>query len=156
MLLLGSALTDPRPVFPYSLEMSVRDYECDLQGIVNNSVYQNYLEHARHEFLRSEGIDFAELTARGVLLVVIRAELDYRHPLRSGDRFRVRLRVARVTRLRFAFWQEIARLPDDRLIVEAKIVATGLSVDGRPAIPPEIERLVTADSSSSVRPPASV
>jgi acyl-CoA thioester hydrolase len=28
----------------FASEMSVRDYECDMQGIVNNSVYQNYLE----------------------------------------------------------------------------------------------------------------
>ena len=34
----------------FELKMSVRDYECDLQGIVNNAVYQNYLEHARHQF----------------------------------------------------------------------------------------------------------
>ena len=35
--------------------MEVRDYECDLQGIVNNAEYQHYLEHARHQFLRSVG-----------------------------------------------------------------------------------------------------
>lgn len=40
---------------------TVRDYECDLQGVVNNAAYLNYLEHARHEMLRLSGIDFAEL-----------------------------------------------------------------------------------------------
>lgn len=45
----------------YELEMKVRDYECDLQGIVNNANYQHYLEHTRHEFLTSVGVSFAAL-----------------------------------------------------------------------------------------------
>jgi len=47
--------------YVFETRMRVRDYECDLQGIVNNAVYQNYLEHARHEFLHEVGIDFAQL-----------------------------------------------------------------------------------------------
>ena len=50
----------------YELEMKVRDYECDLQGIVNNANYQHYLEHTRHEFLISVGISFAALHEQGV------------------------------------------------------------------------------------------
>ena len=46
----------------FELEMKVRDYECDLQGIVNNANYQHYIEHTRHEFLLAQGISFADLT----------------------------------------------------------------------------------------------
>ena len=45
----------------FELEMKVRDYECDMQGIVNNANYQHYLEHARHEFLQSTGTAFVDM-----------------------------------------------------------------------------------------------
>ena len=64
----------------FRLDFQVRDYECDLQGIVNNAVYQNYLEHTRHEYLKTVGLDFAELSQRGIDLVLTRAEkLDRRN-----------------------------------------------------------------------------
>jgi len=65
----------------FELELAVRDYECDLQGIVNNAVYQNYLEHARHEYLHTLGVDFAALHAAGTEPVVTRIEIDYRAPV---------------------------------------------------------------------------
>ena len=59
----------------YELPMKVRDYECDLQGIVNNANYQHYLEHTRHEFLLSAGVSFAGLHEQGVDPVVARINI---------------------------------------------------------------------------------
>ncbi len=121
--------------YTHSLEFKVRDYECDLQGVVNNAVYQNYLEHARHELLLARGIDFAAMTRAGIDLVVVRAELDYRQSLASGDRFVVRSRVERSSRLRFDFYQDIYLLPDERLMLSARITGTSLNSRGRPQLP---------------------
>lgn len=118
--------------------MSVRDYECDLQGVVNNAVYQNYLEHARHEFLKSHGLDFAELSRTGLNLVVVRAELDYRASLQSGDQFTVHTRISQISRLRFAFHQRIVRAGDGREMLAALIVGTGVNAQGRPCLPPAL------------------
>ncbi|MDA3970218.1 MAG: acyl-CoA thioesterase [Desulfobulbaceae bacterium] len=127
---------------PYTIDMKVRDYECDMQARVNNAVYQNYLEHCRHEFLLSRNLSFAEITRRGINLVVTRAELDYKAPLTSGDLFVVSLEIERVSKLRFAFKQEIHRKGDNRLILQATIIATGVNDRGRPELPEEIISLL--------------
>jgi acyl-CoA thioester hydrolase len=125
----------------YKLDFKVRDYECDLQGVVNNSVYQNYLEHARHEYLLSVGINFAKLAEEKINLVVIRAELDYKYPLRSGDEFWIGINLERISHIRFAFIQDILRKPDNKLILKGKIVGTSLKENGRPFLHKTIEEL---------------
>ena len=77
--------------YQFSLNLTVRDYECDLQGIVNNAVYLNYLEHTRHQFLLGHNIDFAKLHREGIDLIVSRIEIDYKQSLTSGDEFVVGL-----------------------------------------------------------------
>jgi len=130
------------PPNAFTVSLEVRDYECDLQGIVNNSVYQNYLEHARHLFLKAKGLDFAALTAKGIFLVVIRAELDYHQSLRPGDRFTVSVRMEQVGRIRWAFVQEIRRETDGQLIISARITGASLNERGRPARIEELEPLM--------------
>lgn len=121
----------------HHLEMEVRDYELDLQGIVNNSVYQNYLEHARHSCIKEIGVDFDLLHQRGVDPVVVRIEIDYKNSLRSGDRFEVRTSMQAMGRLRFVFSQEIVRLPKQETCIVAQVIAATL-VNGRPGPCPEI------------------
>jgi len=122
--------------------MAVRDYECDLQGVVNNAVYQNYLEHARHEYLKTIGIDFAVLTAQGINLVVTRVEIDYKTSLVSGDRFVVEVRPERVSPVRIGFRQIIYRLPDRKIVVTALVTGTGLNPKGRPQLPVELKNIL--------------
>jgi len=121
----------------FALNFDVRDYEVDLQGIVNNAVYQHYLEHARHEFLNSRNIDFARLHEEGKDLVVTRIEMDYKLPLKSRDKFKVTLKVQREGNLKIVFEQNILRIPDDKVIVKAKIFGVCLN-NGRPVRPEDI------------------
>jgi len=120
--------------FTFSLEFTVRDYECDLQGVVNNANYQHYLEHARHEYLVSKGVSFAGLHEEGIDLIVTKVEIDYKYPLRSRDSFIVKLRTEREGNVRLLFIQEICRIPDEKLIVSARV--TGVATKkGRPVSP---------------------
>ena len=87
----------------FRLSFKVRDYECDMQGIVNNAIFQLYLEHARHEYLLSHGLSFSEMNRKGIVIVVVRAELDYRKSLQAGDSFQVTVKAARPTPVRLVF-----------------------------------------------------
>jgi Hypothetical protein CT2140 len=110
----------------FTCDMEVRDYECDLQGIVNNSVYQNYLEHTRHTYIKSLGLDFAVLSEKGINLVVKRVEIDYQTPLKRGDEFTSVLKMERLSPLRFGFVQHIYRIPDNKLVIKALVVGTAI------------------------------
>ena len=128
--------------YRFKLEYDVRDYECDLEGVVNNAVYLHYLEHTRHVFLRQVGVDFAALAEQKTNLLVIRVEIDYLYPLRSRDRFYVGINTERVSRLRFGFHQHIYRLPDGMPIAKALVIGTAVNASGRPFLPDAIERLL--------------
>jgi acyl-CoA thioester hydrolase len=123
--------------YQYSVEFAVRDYECDIQGVVNNANYQHYLEHARHEFLFSRGISFSELHDDGLDLIVTKVEITYKYPLRSRDRFVVRINTEREGNIRLVFIQEIFRLPDEKLIVTARITGAAIR-NGRPVAPLQV------------------
>ena len=104
----------------YELKMKVRDYECDLQGIVNNANYQHYIEHTRHEFLLSTGISFAKLHADGIDPVVARLTMAFKTPLKSGDEFVSKLYLKKEG-IKYVFYQDIFLLPDMKIVIKSTV-----------------------------------
>lgn len=125
--------------------MEVRDYECDIEGIVNNANYLHYTEHTRHRFLRSLGVSFAELHERGIDAVVARMQLKYKTPLRCDDEFLSCMNL-RKEGLRYIFSHDIYRASDEALCFHADVELVtlihgrlGLSEDYDRAFVPAIE-----------------
>ena len=113
----------------FEIEMKVRDYECDSQGIVNNANYLHYFENTRHEFMDSLGKSFSESHKNGVDPVVSRADLRYKASLTGGESFISQLTVERVG-VKIVFHQSIYRKADHVLCCKGKIEAAIL-VDGK-------------------------
>lgn len=113
----------------FEIEMKVRDYECDAQGIVNNANYQHYMEHTRHEFIESLGVKFDGLHDKGLDPVVARLTLAFKTPLRGGDRFRSCLSL-RKEGIKYVFGQDIYRIPDNRIVIKGQVEIVCL-IDGR-------------------------
>ena len=108
--------------YAFEIEMKVRDYECDLQGVVNNSNYQHYMEHARHEFLETTGTSFSALHNQGIDVMVSRIDISYKHSLRGSDRFVVQVAYQREG-IKLVFFEDIYKLPENILCAKGRIEA---------------------------------
>lgn len=114
--------TLPRKSYLYLIEMKVRDYECDLQGVVNNANYQHYMEHARHEFLESLGDNFGRMHDEGYDAFVASVAIEFKRSLRSGDRFWVGLNIRREG-AKLIFNQDIIKVEDGQLAAKGEVAA---------------------------------
>ncbi|MFD4259252.1 acyl-CoA thioesterase [Streptomyces sp. NPDC058534] len=74
---------------PFSVPVTVRGYETDTQGHLNQAVYLNYAEHARWSLLSAAGIRQTDLVARGVGPVALETTIRFQRELLAGDEVEV-------------------------------------------------------------------
>lgn len=118
-------MTEQPTDYDFETLISVRDYELDVQGIVNNANYLHYLEHTRHLFCHEAGTTFADMHARGIDPVLRSVKIEYLTPLVSGQQMRSCLKLHRKGP-RFIFRQDIYRHPDGAPVVKAEVTVVCL------------------------------
>jgi acyl-CoA thioester hydrolase len=127
----------------FRCDLEVRDYEIDMQGVVNHAIYLNYLEYSRALFIRQLGINVYDMHNRGFDVMVAKLEQEYKYSLRPNDKFYILLRVRKEGRVRFIFDHEIRRL-DDTLILTARVTIICLNLKtGRVCVPDEFIKYFT-------------
>ena len=132
--------------------VGVRTYELDSFGHVNNSVYLNYLEEARSEFLKQIGLSFHDFARLGVHLVIIEARVRYLSPARYGDEIEVRGAFTDIRPASLKIAYTLTEAESGRLVATAE--TRGAFVDaqtGRPARAPTSFREAFTRASSSTR-----
>lgn len=113
----------------FKTEMTTRDYECDVQGVVNNANYVHYLEATRHAWLQGEGFSFRKWHDEGIDMMVSEIDIRYKTPLKGQEKFLSCLNLHR-DGARFIFDQDIYRQEDGQLCVSATVSVVCL-VKGR-------------------------
>ncbi|MEU1400964.1 acyl-CoA thioesterase [Streptomyces sp. NPDC005728] len=111
---------------PYSVRVTVRGYEIDVQGHLNQAVYLNYAEHARWSLLRAAGVSQAGLVGRGVGPVSLETTIRYHRELLAGDEVDVTCAFEWGSGKTFRIRQEIRRTDGT---VAAEIIAVGGVLD---------------------------
>ncbi|XP_011076645.1 acyl-acyl carrier protein thioesterase ATL2, chloroplastic-like [Sesamum indicum] len=124
----------------HEIELSVRDYEIDQFGVVNNAVYANYCQHARHEMMREcSSADPNVISGSGYSLATTELSFKFIAALRGGDRFLVKNRIPGWSKTRLFIVQSIVKLPNKEPILEARATTVWLDKNYRPMrIPPEM------------------
>ncbi|AYN38701.1 acyl-CoA thioesterase [Streptomyces dangxiongensis] len=115
---------------PFSVRVTVRGYETDTQGHVNQAVYVNYAEHARWSLLSAAGITQARLIGRGVGPVALETTIRYRRELLAGDEIDVTCVFEWGGGKTFRILQEIRRT-DGTVAAEVTAVAGLLDLEER-------------------------
>ncbi len=109
----------------YSLDIKVRDYELDAEGIVNNANYLHYLEYSRHCFCEQAGYTFRQMSEDGNVPVLKHIEVDYMSPLHSGDTMESKLWLE-IVGVRFIFHQDIFDKATGKQAIKAKATVVNL------------------------------
>jgi len=104
-------------VAPFELEIVVQPPDIDELGHVNNVVYLRWVQDVAVAHWRAAAT--AQQQA-DVLWVVVRHEIDYKHPARLEDAIVARTWVGAATRSTFERHTEILRAADRRVLARAR------------------------------------
>jgi acyl-CoA thioester hydrolase len=109
---------------PFVWQMRVYWEDTDAGGVVYHSRYLNFFERARTEWLRSRGVQQAELAAGANLIFVVRRmEIDFVRAARMDDELEVSVLLERAGRSRMEMSQEMLRLRDGEVLARAAVTA---------------------------------
>ncbi|WP_354643085.1 acyl-CoA thioesterase [Kitasatospora camelliae] len=118
----------------FAVPVTVRGYETDSQGHLNQAVYLQYAEHARWAYMQEAGVRQADLIANGIGPVVLETTVRYRRELRAGDEVQVSCRFIWRDGRTFGIDQAITRA-DGVLAAEITCVAGFLDLTERRLVP---------------------
>jgi acyl-CoA thioester hydrolase len=121
----------------HTASITVRFYELDPYEHVNHSVYIQYFEAARAQWLTDVGFPLDKLKAGGIQIVVTELNTRYLGSAGPGDQLTIESELAELRRVSMTFHQRIAR--DGELLVAQTITAATVTTAGRPTrVPSEL------------------
>jgi acyl-CoA thioester hydrolase len=121
--------------FKHKVQIRVRNYEIDWQGIVHNAVYSLYFEIGRVEYFKTLGVEIDRQTVRNDFrIVLVTNNLTYKRPAHYDDLLEVYTRVSYVKNTSFGMEGLIVNGQTGATVAENTNAHVWLDpVTGRPA-----------------------
>jgi acyl-CoA thioester hydrolase len=115
---------------------TVRTYECDTYGHVNNAVYLNYLEYARKEFLTATGFDYKGILDAGYLIPITHIDIRYKASAFIDDKLFIDVEPIKLKKVYGVFRQKVYK-EDGTVCAEAEVTWACVSKEFVPRALPE-------------------
>ena len=113
-----------------AIDVRVRYVECDPMNVAHHGAYPIWLEIARTELLREQGVSYRELDAQGIYFVVARMNLRYRRPAHYDDVLRVQVETLPTAGVKLEHRYEVRR--GEELITTAETTLVCVDGAGKP------------------------
>lgn len=114
---------------PRSFDVRVYYEDTDFSGNVYHASYLKFMERARTEFLRAEGVHHFELAREGVAFAVRTMSIDFVAPAHIDDLLTVTTELVEITGARLTLDQTVSR--DGRTLVVARVMVVAINAEGR-------------------------
>ncbi|SNS33453.1 tol-pal system-associated acyl-CoA thioesterase [Antarctobacter heliothermus] len=116
----------------HSFPIRVYYEDTDMAGIVYHANYLKFIERARSDWVKEQGLDQNVMREQdGIVFVVRRIEADYLMTAKYDDALEVRTTVRSMTGVRLVMGQEVLR--GQEVVFRAEVTAVCVTRDGHPA-----------------------
>ena len=126
----------PGPAREHTLQFRVRYSETDQMGTIYNSRPLEWFEMGRSELLRSVGLPYTEIEARGVYLPLVEAHVDYDGRARYDDLLQMTSVATMVGRARLRCANRITHAATGLGVAHGYTVHAFTDTSGRAIRPP--------------------
>ncbi len=128
--------------FFYDIQFKTRYAETDQMGYIHHSIYAQYFEMGRIEFMNHIGISYKNMEKNGIILPVYTLHTKYLLPLTFDELITVRTRIKYLKGVRLAFDYEVFN-EEKLLSTEGEVVLIFAGANGKPLRPPKeyVEKL---------------
>ncbi len=115
--------------------LRTRYAETDQMGYIHHSIYPQYFEVARIEFMKTIGISYKKMEEEGIILPVFTMNIKYLIPLTFDELITIRTSVKYLKGVRLSFVYEIYN-QNNQKSTEAEVVLIFAGSNGKPIKPP--------------------
>ena len=110
---------------------TVQYYETDKMGITHHSNYIRWMEEARVDFLKQEGLDYAGLEEEGIVSPTIEVNCKYKKSTTFPDTIQITVHVRAFNGVKLFLVYEM-KTDDQKTVAEAESVHCFLNKEGKP------------------------